>query len=154
MPGVECRDCRQATRPNARFCDECGARLVRTCGACGGTLSPLAADCAVCGTPTEVPAPRTSAAADGGGERRPMTVMFCDLVESTALAHRLELEEWRDLVRGFQRRCFQEVSRVGGFVAQYLGDGVLAYFGYPVAREQDAQAAVLAGLEIARAHEH
>ena len=76
--------------------------------------------------------------------------MFCDLVDSTERAQRLELEEWRDLVRSFQSVCYQEISRAGGFVAQYLGDGVLAYFGYPSAHGQDARAAVAAAIEIAR----
>src|SRR4029077_14873898 len=78
------------------------------------------------------------------------TVMFCDLVDSTERAQRLELEEWRDMVRSFQSVCYQEISRAGGFVAQYLGDGVLAYFGYPSAHGQDARAAVAAAIEIAR----
>ncbi len=76
--------------------------------------------------------------------------MFCDLVDSTERARRLELEEWRDLVRSFQSVCYREISRAGGFVAQYLGDGVLAYFGYPAAHGQDARAAVGAAVEIVR----
>ena len=84
------------------------------------------------------------------GEQRHVTVMFCDLVDSTEQAQRLELEEWRDRVRAFQGLCYREVSRAGGFVAQYLGDGVLAYFGYPTAHEQDARAAVRAAMAIVR----
>ena len=155
IPRMRCRNCGHAGGPAALFCDQCGARVVRTCSTCGGTLAPLAVECAICGTAdAQRPEwPDVGGAGDEAGERRHVTVMFCDVVESTALAHQMDLEEWRALVRGFQRRCFQEVSRAGGFVAQYLGDGVLAYFGYPVAHEQDAQAAVCAGLEIVRVHE-
>jgi class 3 adenylate cyclase/predicted ATPase len=77
--------------------------------------------------------------------------VFCDLVESTALSHRIDPEELRDLVHGYHELCTREVERFGGHVAQYLGDGVLAYFGYPVAREQDTQAAVRAGLAVVEA---
>jgi class 3 adenylate cyclase/tetratricopeptide (TPR) repeat protein len=77
--------------------------------------------------------------------------MFCDLMDSTERARRTDLEDWRDLIRQYQSICFREVTRAGGFVAQYLGDGVLTYFGYPIAHEQDAKAAVDAGLAIVRA---
>ena len=74
--------------------------------------------------------------------------MFCDLVDSTVLSHRLDPEELRDLVHGYHQLCTREIEAFGGTVDKYLGDGVLAFFGYPVARERDAQAAVRAGLAI------
>ena len=74
--------------------------------------------------------------------------MFCDMVGSTALSSRLDPEEQRDVVSAFQSCCANEIKRFGGMVAQYLGDGVLAYFGYPAAHEHDAERAVRAGLAI------
>jgi class 3 adenylate cyclase len=79
-------------------------------------------------------------------ERRQLTVLFCDLVDSTALASRLDPEEWRDVVRAYQEACAKVIARFEGHIAQYLGDGLLVYFGYPRAHEDDAQRAVRAGL--------
>ena len=81
-------------------------------------------------------------------ERRQVTVMFCDLVGSTALSVQLDPEDMRDLIGGYQRRCSEVITKAGGFVAKYMGDGVLAYFGYPQAHEDDADRAVRAGLEL------
>jgi class 3 adenylate cyclase/predicted ATPase len=79
-------------------------------------------------------------------ERRQLTVLFCDLVESTALAARLDPEELREVVRAYQETCAKVIARFEGHIAQYLGDGLLVYFGYPLAHEDDAQRAVRAGL--------
>jgi class 3 adenylate cyclase len=73
-------------------------------------------------------------------------VLFCDLVDSTALASQLDPEEWRDVVRAYQEACAKVIARFEGHIAQYLGDGLLVYFGYPRAHEDDAQRAVRAGL--------
>jgi class 3 adenylate cyclase/tetratricopeptide (TPR) repeat protein len=81
-------------------------------------------------------------------ERRQLTVMFCDLVDSTALSQRLDPEQYRDIVRAYQTASAEVVRRFEGHIAQYLGDGLLIYFGYPAAHEDDAQRAVRAGLEI------
>src|SRR5713101_3396283 len=81
-------------------------------------------------------------------ERRQLTVMFCDLVGSTALSTQLDPEELREVVRAYQQMCAQVISRFDGHLAKYLGDGLLVYFGYPVAHEDDAQRAVRAGLGI------
>jgi class 3 adenylate cyclase len=80
-------------------------------------------------------------------------VLFCDLADSTALAERLDLEELRDVVRTYQRTCEAVISRFDGRIAQYLGDGLLVYFGYPVAHEDDARRAVHAGLGMLEALE-
>jgi class 3 adenylate cyclase len=74
--------------------------------------------------------------------------MFCDLVGSTALSAQLDPEEWQEVVRTYQEICAEVIIRYAGHIAQYLGDGVLAYFGYPVAHEDDARRAVRAGLEL------
>src|SRR5215471_10722783 len=79
-------------------------------------------------------------------ERRQLTVMFCDLVDSTKLASQLDPEDWRDVVRAYQRMCTDVIQRYDGHIAQLLGDGLLVYFGYPQAHEDDAQRAVRAGL--------
>jgi len=84
-------------------------------------------------------------------ERRQLTVMFADLVGSTALSARLDPEELRNIIGGYHRLCAEVITRSGGFVAKYLGDGVLAYFGYPQAHEEDAERAVRAGLALVEA---
>ena len=84
-------------------------------------------------------------------ERRQLTVMFCDLVGSTALSVRFDPEELREEIRAYQNTVSGVVARYDGFVARFMGDGVLAYFGYPRAHEDDAERAVRAGLEIAAA---
>ena len=84
-------------------------------------------------------------------ERRQLTVMFCDLVGSTALSTQLDPEDLRGLIGAFHRRCTELIERNGGFVAKYMGDGMLAYFGYPQAHEHDAERAVRAGLALVEA---
>jgi class 3 adenylate cyclase/predicted ATPase len=84
-------------------------------------------------------------------ERRQLTVLFCDLVDSTVLARQLDPEEWREVVRAYQDTCAKVIARFEGHIAQYLGDGLLVYFGYPLAHEDDAQRAVRTGLGIVEA---
>src|SRR6516165_10215348 len=81
-------------------------------------------------------------------ERRQLTVMFCDLVDSTALSGQLDPEEYREVVRAYQRVCTEVIQRYDGHIAQLLGDGLLIYFGYPHAHEDDPQRAVRTGLGI------
>jgi class 3 adenylate cyclase len=81
-----------------------------------------------------------SKASDGPtGERRHLTVLFCDLVGSTEIASHLDPEQWREIVGEYHRAAAQAIERFGGHVAQYLGDGVMAYFGYPEAHHNDAE---------------
>jgi class 3 adenylate cyclase/predicted ATPase len=82
------------------------------------------------------------------GERRQVTVMFSDLVGSTELSARMDPEDLREVISAYQKRVTETVQRFGGFVAKYMGDGVLVYFGYPQAHEDDAERAVRAGLEL------
>jgi class 3 adenylate cyclase len=84
-------------------------------------------------------------------ERPQVTVVFCDLVGSTALAGRMDPEDLREVISAYQKCVAQTVQRFGGFVAKYMGDGVLVYFGYPQAHEDDAERAVRAGLELIQA---
>jgi len=85
------------------------------------------------------------------GERRQLTIFFCDLVDSTSLASRFDPEEWREIMGAYYEACAKVIARFDGHIAQYLGDGLLVYFGYPHAHEDDAQRAVRAGLGIIEA---
>ena len=93
------------------------------------------------------PPPRDQHAQDTA-ERRQLTVMFVDLVGSTAMSARLDPEDMREIVGAYHRSCAEQITKAGGFVAKYMGDGVLAYFGYPQAHEHDAERAVRAGLAL------
>src|SRR3984893_5812111 len=84
-------------------------------------------------------------------ERRQLTVVFCDLVGSTALSARLDPEDMREIIGAYHRCCTEQIAMAGGFVAKYMGDGVLAYFGYPHAHEHDAERGVRAGLGLVEA---
>jgi class 3 adenylate cyclase len=98
-----------------------------------------------------VPAPPPAAASraeEGAAERRHVTVMFADLVGSTALSVRMDPEDLREVISTYQKCVAETVRRFDGFVAKYMGDGVLVYFGYPHAHEDDAERAVRAGLEM------
>ncbi len=99
--------------------------------------------------PSQVPAP--AAAPPAEAERRQLTVMFCDLVGSTALSARLDPEDLRAVIGAYHRCAAGVIERAGGFVAKYMGDGVLAYFGYPRADEHDAERAVRTGLALVEA---
>jgi class 3 adenylate cyclase len=127
--------------------DEDGRVLVWT----GGTSSPPppASSVPLPATPDVSPAQGEAALvvpSTPDAERRQLTVMFCDLVDSTKLASHLDPEDWRDVVRAYQRVCTDVIQRYDGHIAQYLGDGLLIYFGFPVAHEDDAQRAVRTGL--------
>ena len=93
------------------------------------------------------PAPAAVAAAPEA-ERRQLTVMFCDLVGSTALSTGMDPEDLRDVIASYQSRCSAAIRRYDGFVAKYMGDGILVYFGYPRAHEDEAERSVRAGLDI------
>src|SRR5215470_2273149 len=99
--------------------------------------------------PTTAPPPTDHHTPDA--ERRQLTVMFCDLVDSTKLSSQLDPEEYREVVREYQRVCTEVIQRYDGYTAQLLGDGLLVYFGYPQAHEDDAQRAVRTGLGILNA---
>ena len=96
-------------------------------------------------------APTTRITSKGEAERRQLTVMFCDLVGSTALSERLDPEDLRDVISAFQEACAGAITVYEGFIARYMGDGLLVYFGYPQAHEDDAERAIRAGLRIVEA---
>ena len=121
---MRCTACGSEDPGGKRFCGDCGVLLA----------APLAA------APVE-------------DERRHVTVLFSDLVGSTEIAARLDPEEWRDVLARYHRAAAEAVESLGGYVAQYLGDGLLIYFGWPVAHEDDAERAVQAGVAIIEAVE-
>ncbi len=141
-----CTVCGHQCPEGSRFCPACGTPLAARCGGCGASLVPTARFCGECGAAVAGETPRSDLAADG--ERRQLTVLFCDLVGSTELSSSLDPEDYRELVRGYQTRADQAVERFGGHVAQHLGDGLLVYFGWPRAFDDAAERAVRAGLAL------
>src|SRR6516164_5133081 len=101
--------------------------------------------------PVASPAQLRGKPADSSAERRPITVLFCDLVGSTSLASKLDPEDWRNLVNAYLDEASSAVTGLGGHVLKKLGDGLMALFGYPQAQENDAERAVRAALAIQRA---
>ncbi len=162
---MDCPNC-GATVSAGKYCTCCGAPLSGHCPTCGTDNSPGASFCAECGTAlnrtrqpaaaprTAVPVAPDAPAATAEAERRQLTVMFCDLVGSTELAARLDPEDLRDIIRTYQSRCADVIGRWDGHVAKYMGDGVLAYFGWPKAHEDDAERAARAGLVLVEAVGH
>ncbi len=110
-------------------------------------IAALRADASAKAAPPDA-LPATDITAKDTAERRQVTVMFSDLVGSTALSTRMDPEDLREIISAYQKCVAETVRRFGGFVARYLGDGVLVYFGYPHAHEDDAERAVRAGLEL------
>jgi class 3 adenylate cyclase/predicted ATPase len=146
-----CAACRWTTDASASFCGGCGQPLLTRCPSCGGANPAANRFCQHCGTEfsssDEVPGPDV-ATPELAGERRHLTVMFCDLANSTALSERLDPEDMREVVRSYHSACAAVIEAAEGFIAHYLGDGILAYFGYPAASEDDPVVAVRAGLDI------
>jgi len=153
-----CTRCGHANPAGVKFCLECGTPVATRCPSCGSELPAGAKFCGECGaslsgpaTPQPAAPPELTPAAPGPaevGERRQLTVLFCDLVGSTPLSQQLDAEEWRDLISRYQRAATEAVEKFGGHVAKNLGDGLLIYFGWPTAREDDPERAVRAGLAI------
>ena len=177
---MRCASCGFENPEGMSFCGKCGTSLTPSCSRCGFANPTDFAFCGQCGSPLAQPtakrqgaqssaksAPRgttrkrrsqpTRQVAEEPGlavaeaERRQLTVMFCDLVGSTALSAQLDPEDYRAVVQQYQQTCTAVVQRHEGYIAQHLGDGLLVYFGYPIAHEDDARRAVRAGLEIVEA---
>ena len=150
------------------FCPRCGANVANAKSFCGDCGSPLPLECKACGSKN--PAGKRFCADCGAvlttdsskqresvkdrqpvAEHRQLTVMFVDLVGSTELGGRLDPEDLRDVISAYQACITTIVAQFEGFVAKYMGDGALVYFGYPRAHENDAERAVHAGLAIVKA---
>ena len=142
-----------------KFCGNCGAPQHLPCSSCGFENPPGFRFCGNCGASVLQeqssilpPVPGTPQHEQKNeGERRHLTVMFCDLVDSTALSNALDPEDLRTVVTAYQNVCEKVVARYEGHIAQYLGDGILIYFGYPVAHENAAHRALSSGLGILEA---
>jgi class 3 adenylate cyclase len=170
---VRCPSCNSENPADAKFCDECSAVLISQCPACGvsnrpgakfcrGCAAPLASSPGAAGIPAEphpsvlsrgepVSAGSSVEAQAVEAERRHLTVLFCDLVDSTGIAARLDPEDWRELAASYLSAAARAIERFGGHVAKNLGDGLVAYFGYPQAHDDDPHRSVLAGLAIIEA---
>jgi len=159
---MECPTCKTDLPDGSKFCSQCGTAQSLACQACG---HGNAASCQIlCGLAAPIPDVRC---ADGCGrdrtssfisstvaplsERRQLSVMFCDLVGSVSLAERLDPEDFNAVLATYLRQATTIVEAGGGLVARYLGDGILAYFGYPVAHEDDTEQAITTGLELIKA---
>ena len=148
---MHCQICKFTNRDGARFCEKCGTGLGLVCPECGAPNSAAGKFCDTCGASLGMNAAPSGSADllhDAAVERRQLTIMFCDLVGYTALSAKLDPEDLRDLIRQYQTVVSAEVRRYDGSVAKFSGDGVMAYFGFPKAHEDDAERAVLAGLAI------
>jgi class 3 adenylate cyclase/DNA-binding transcriptional ArsR family regulator len=155
---VRCSGCETENPISSRFCSNCGKPVALRCPGCNAEVLRNARFCSQCGAPL-IPASATSAnsgsppvvhaaATAADGERRHLTVLFCDLAGSTAISAGLDPEDWRAAVAAYHRAAATAITRFGGHVAKYLGDGVMAFFGYPEAHDNDAERAVRAGLAI------
>src|SRR6202521_5225064 len=148
---VHCTKCGADNREGAKFCSECATPFAAKCRKCGAVNASGAKFCDECGVSLSAPTNNSVSALpqvqarEVVGERRHLTVLFCDLVGSTAIATQLDPEEWRETVAGYHRVAAQAIERFDGHVAKYLGDGVIAYFGWPEAHDNDAERAARAG---------
>src|SRR5262245_8826100 len=163
---MRCPSCGVEAAEGMAFCTQCGTRLRPSCPTCGFENTVQAKFCGKCGTAlvgassvegleSRVPPPhspdarhRTLDPRPNEAERRQLTVMFCDLVGSTPLAEKLDPEDLRQVILAYQQTCAEQVRRFDGYLARYVGDGLLVYFGYPQAHEDDAPRAIRAGLGI------
>src|SRR5271155_5389219 len=151
---MHCPKCGAANRDGRKFCASCGAPLATECPKCGAANLPGERFCGECGAPLSapvdrsIPATASVEASEVAGERRHLTILFCDLVGSVTLTAQLDPEEWRATVAGYQHVAAEAITRFGGEVVRYVGDGIMAFFGYPVAHDNDAERALRAGLAI------
>ena len=144
-----CPRCGAPVAGSSNFCGDCGAPLPWQCSACGRENPADKRFCADCGAARGVaPNAPTVAAAAPVPERRLLSVMMVDLVGSTAIGERLDPEDFREVIGAFHGCVAGLIARFSGFIARYMGDGVLVYFGYPQAAETDAERAIRAGLTI------
>src|SRR5215831_5931028 len=142
---MNCNECGKANREGARFCDGCGRPLAPRCPVCGSESRPEAQFCDACGASLVAPTP------EDGGARKVVTIVFADLVGSTALHERLDAESAGALMDRYYRALRAVVEAHGGRVVKLLGDGVMAAFGLPRVAEDDAIRAVRAAVAMQEA---
>jgi class 3 adenylate cyclase len=159
---VICASCGTDNRPGAKFCTECGSALAPTCPSCGTANQPGAKFCSECATPLGLPAaalapvagrsPMTPAAGDEPvAERRLVSVLFADLVGFTPFAEERDAEDVREILSRYFEIAGDVIGRYGGTIEKFIGDAVMAVWGTPVAKEDDAERAVRAALEVVAA---
>ncbi|MBI5649832.1 MAG: AAA family ATPase [Chloroflexi bacterium] len=165
---MKCSNCAYDNPSESKFCENCGNALERACPNCGKPVAANVKFCRNCGfnliaapatrlndlqqaAPTAIKEKIRTASAQIAGERKLVTVLFTDIVGSTALAEKLDPEDWGEIVAGAHQRVSAAVYRYEGTIAQLLGDGVLAFFGAPITHEDDAERAINAALEIQNA---
>jgi class 3 adenylate cyclase/tetratricopeptide (TPR) repeat protein len=162
---MKCSRCGRDCAGGVKFCGQCGAPLVATCPSCGADNPPEHKFCGQCGAPLDpsglrepaAPKPYMPKSQISGtvstlpGEMKQVTVLFCDIVNSTPLTERLGPEGMRDLVSAFLEASLAEVHRYGGTAPQFTGDGFMALFGAPLTHEDHVRRALLAALAIQRA---
>jgi class 3 adenylate cyclase/tetratricopeptide (TPR) repeat protein len=141
---MRCGSCGTDNRPGRKFCSSCGSPLARACPACGAANEPDDRFCGECGSPLEVDAAPAAAQA----ERRLVSVLFGDLVGFTTLSENRDPEEVRELLSRYFETARRVVDRYGGTIEKFIGDAVMAVWGTPIAREDDPERAVRAGLEL------
>ncbi|HEY5602114.1 MAG TPA: adenylate/guanylate cyclase domain-containing protein [Gammaproteobacteria bacterium] len=156
---MQCTKCGFANPEGMKFCGQCATPLAPLCPHCQFENPPGFKFCGDCGKPLAAqsstalgndkkPAVADALASHPQAERRQLTVLFCDVVGSAALSEHVDPEDLRDIMGKYRDTCQEVVGRFQGHIAQYLGDGILVYFGYPQANEDDAIRAVQAGLEL------
>lgn len=167
---MDCPSCSEPNPAGAAFCMKCGTSLAVSCSKCGAELPAEAVFCMKCGhrvsdsgqgadgddgglrklIPRELMAKLESAARDGAmqGERRTVTMLFCDVQGSTTAAEHLDPEEWAEIMNGAFEHLIPPVYRYEGTLARLMGDAILAFFGAPIGHEDDPERAIRAGLEI------
>lgn len=142
---MHCTECGFESPQGARFCAGCGLELAQVCGQCQTPLISGAKFCHQCGASGDTKPHQEPASVP---ERRQLTVMFCDLVGSTALSELMDPEDTRELIKAYQACCVEVIERYSGYVSRLMGDGILVLFGYPHAHEDDPVRALHAGLNI------
>ncbi|HST18123.1 MAG TPA: adenylate/guanylate cyclase domain-containing protein [Gaiellaceae bacterium] len=147
---IACPTCGAENPAGKRFCGDCGGALGSRCPACGAESPPGKNFCGECGAALAGPA---TTAAGPAAERRLVSVLFADLVGFTTLAETRDAEEVRDLLSRYFDTCRRLIGRYGGTVEKFIGDAVMAVWGTPIAREDDAERAVRAALDLAAAVE-
>ena len=143
-----CPGCGTENEPGRRFCGECGSKLALVCASCGAANTPGTKFCGDCGTALAGGAPTPAPAPPPEAERRLVSVLFADLVGFTTLSEDRDPEEVRELLSQYFDAARQIIGRYGGTVEKFIGDAVMALWGAPIAREDDAERAVRAGLDL------
>jgi class 3 adenylate cyclase/tetratricopeptide (TPR) repeat protein len=153
-----CPNCKHKNPIEAKFCSDCGTRLSLTCSHCGTENKPEAKFCQQCGNnliqgqfEIKDDGRKKSGKGSKEAERRQLTILFCDLVGSTPLSEQLDPEDYRSVITNYHQVAEKVIQKNGGHVAQYLGDGLLVYFGYPEGLEDAPRAGVRTGLDILKA---